>query len=44
MQWKDLTNDHNSTLSFKLLPNLELSVNQLNNATTEKNNDSEKIN
>ena len=42
MQWKDLRNDHNSTLSFKPLPNVELSVNQLNNATTENSNDSEK--
>ena len=31
-QWKDLENDHNSSLSLKPSSNLELLVNQFNNA------------
>ena len=42
-QWKDLENDHNSLLSLKPSSNLELLVNQINNATPEKSNDPEKI-
>ena len=42
-QWMiDLENDHNSSLSLKALSNLELLVNQFNNATPE-NNDPGKI-
>ena len=40
--WIDLENDHNSSLSLKP-SNLELLVNQFNNATPENNNDPEKI-
>ena len=43
MQWKDLRRDHNSSLLLKPLPNLELLVNQLNNATQENGNDPENI-
>ena len=39
----DLENDHNSSLSLKPSSNLELLVNQFNNATPENNNDPEKI-
>ena len=42
-QWKDLENDHNSSLSLKPSSNLELSVNQLNNVTPENRNDPENI-
>ena len=42
-QWKDLENDHNSSLSLKPISNLELLVNQFNNATPENSNDPEKI-
>ena len=42
-QWKDLENDHNSSLSLKPSSNLELLVNQFNNATPESSNDPEKI-
>ena len=42
-QWKDLENDHNSSLSLKPSSNLELLVNQFNNATPENSNDPEKI-
>ena len=42
-QWIDLENDHNSSLSLKPSSNLELLVNQFNNATPENNNDPEKI-
>ena len=35
IQWKDLENDHASSLSLKLSSNLELLVNQFNNATPE---------
>ena len=38
-QWKD----HNSSLSLKSSSNLELLVNQFNNATPENGNDPEKI-
>ena len=40
---KDLENDHASSLSLKLSPNLELLVNQFSNATPENSNDPEKI-
>ena len=40
---KELENDPNSSLLLKSSPNLELLVNQFNNATPENNNDSEKI-
>ena len=36
-QWIDLQNDHNSSLSLKPSSNLELLVNQFNNATPENN-------
>ena len=41
--WIDLENDHNSSLSLKLSSNLELLVNQFNNATPENSNDPEKV-
>ena len=41
--WKDLGNDHNSSLSLKPSSNLELLVNQFNNATPENSNDTEKV-
>ena len=41
--WKDLENDHNSSLSLKPSSNLELLVNQFNNATPENSNDPEKV-
>ena len=41
-QWKDLENDHNSSLTLKS-SNLELLVNKFNNATPENINDPEKI-
>ena len=41
-QWKNLENDHKSSLSVKP-SNLELLVNQFNNATTENSNDPEKF-
>ena len=40
--WKDLKNDHNGSLSLKH-SNLQLLVNQFNNATPANNNDPEKI-
>ena len=44
MQGKYLRNDHNSPLLLKPSPNLELLVNQFNNATPENSsNDPEKI-
>ena len=43
IQLKELENDHNSSLLLKPSPNLELLVNQLNNASQENNNDPEKI-
>ena len=39
----ELENDHNSSLSLKPFSNLELLVNQFNNATPENNNEPEKI-
>ena len=42
-QEKDLENDHNSSLSLKPSSNLELLVNQFNNATPENSNDPEKM-
>ena len=39
IQLKELENDHNSSLLLKPLPNLELLVNQFNNATPENNKD-----
>ena len=41
--WKDLENDHNSSLSLKPSSKLEVLVNQFNNATSENDNDPEKI-
>ena len=41
--WIDLENDDNSSLSLKLSSNLELLVNQFNNATPENSNDPEKV-
>ena len=41
--WIDLENDHNSSLSLKPSTNLELLVNQFNNATPENSNDPEKV-
>ena len=41
-QWKDLENDHDSSLPLKP-SNLELLVNQFNNATPENGNDHEKL-
>ena len=43
MQLKELGNDHKSPLLLKPSQNLELLVNQFNNATPENNNDPEKI-
>ena len=42
-QWKDLENDHDSSLLLKPSSNLELLVNQFNNATPENGDDAEKI-
>ena len=42
-QWKDLENDHNSSFSFKTSSNLELLLNQYNNATPENSTDPAKI-
>ena len=41
--WIDLENDHNSSLSLRPSSNLELLVNQFNNATPENSNDPEKV-
>ena len=41
IQWKDLENDHASSLSLKPSSNLELLVNQFSNATPENSNDPE---
>ena len=41
--WKDLENDHNSSLPLKPSSKLKLLVNQFNNATPENDNDPEKI-
>ena len=43
IQWKDIENDHASSLSLKPSPNLQLLVNQFNNATPENRNYPEKI-
>ena len=43
IQYKELENDHNSSLLLKPSPTLELLVNQFNNATPENNTDPEKI-
>ena len=43
IQWKDLENDHASSLSLKPSSNLKLLVNQFSNATPENSNDPEKI-
>ena len=40
-QWKDLGNDHNSSLSLKPSSNFELLVNQFNNTTPEIGNEPE---
>ena len=42
-QWRNLENDHDSWLLLKPSSNLELLVNQFNNATPENSNDPEKI-
>ena len=42
-QWIDPQNDHNSSVSSKSSSNLELLVNQFNNATPDNSNDPEKI-
>ena len=41
--WIDLENDHNSSLSLEPSSNLELLVNQFNNATLENSNDPKKV-
>ena len=43
IQWKDIESDHDSSLSLKTPSNLELFINQFNNATLENGNDPEKI-
>ena len=43
IQWKDLANDHASSLSLKSSSNLESLQNQFDNATPEKGNDPENI-
>ena len=43
IQWKDLENDPDSSLLLKPSSNLELLVNQFNNATLGNSNDPEKI-
>ena len=43
MQWKDLENDHNSSLSLKPSSNLELLVNLFHKTTPENSTDPEKI-
>ena len=43
MHCKDLGRDHNSSLSLKPSPNLELLVNQFNSVTPENSNDPENI-
>ena len=43
VQWNDLENDHDSSLSLKPGSNLELLVNQFTNGTPENSNDPEKI-
>ena len=43
IQWKDLENNHASSLLLKPSSNLELLVNQFSNATPENSNDPEKI-
>ena len=42
-QWKDLANDHDSSLLLKPSSNLELLVNQFNNVSPENGNDPEKV-
>ena len=42
-QWKDLENDHNSSLTLKPSLKLEFLVNQFNNAAPEDGNDPKKI-
>ena len=41
--WIDLENDHNSSTSLKPSSDLELSVNQFNNATPENSNNPENV-
>ena len=43
MQWKGQKTSEISSLLLKPTPNLELLVNQINNATPENNNDPENI-
>ena len=40
MQWKGLKSDQNSSLLLKPTPNLEVLVNQFDNATPDNNKDS----
>ena len=42
IHWIDLENDYNSSLSLKTSSNLELLLNQFNNATPKNSNDPEK--
>ena len=42
-QWIDLENDHNNSLLIKSSSNIELIVNQFNNATPENSNDPKKV-
>ena len=43
IQWKDIENDHATSLSLKPSSNLEFLVNQFNNATPKNSNDPEKM-
>ena len=43
IEWINLENVHNTSLSLKPSSNLELLINQFNNATPENNNDPKKI-
>ena len=43
IQWKDIENDHDSSLSLKPSSNLELLVDQFNNATPENSSEAETI-
>ena len=42
IQWTDIENDHDSSLSLKSSSNLELLVNQFNNTTPENSTDPQK--
>ena len=43
IQWNDLENDYDGSLSLKPSSNIEVLINQFNNATPEISNDAEKI-